>query len=157
MSQNQCQLFWQALTCSLVRVGLFLARTQLLVNGMERCKWKPSGSTISKLHLLITAQCVLLLTAEVLWWVRWTTDVHLPNYSSGKTLKTTDEQKGAIYASRFAIRQEPFRRICLYVSSNFLSENSSNGATALFLGKSFLSAVRPCSDAAFLPHPMWLI
>lgn len=31
-------------------------------------------------------------------------------------------------------------------------------ASTLFLGKSFLSAVRPCSsDAAFLPHPMWLI
>lgn len=119
---------------------------------------KALGLHDRKLRPLITAQCVLLLTVVVLWWVRWTTDVHLLNYSSSKTLKTTDEQKGAIYSSRFAIRQEPFRRICLYVSSNFLSENSSNGASTLFLGKSFLSAVRPCSsDAAFLPHPMWLI
>ena len=158
MSENWCQSFWQTLTCCLVWVSLLLTRAQLLVNRMERCEWKPSGFTASELCPSITAQCVQFLTVVVLWWVRWTTDVHLLNYSSSKTLKTTAEQKGAIYSSCFAIRQEPFRCICLYVLSNFLSENSTSGACALFLGKSFLCAVRPCSsDAAFLPHPMYLI
>lgn len=40
----------------------------------------------------ITVQYVLLLAVIVLWWVRWTTDVHLLNYSSSKTLETTNEQ-----------------------------------------------------------------
>lgn len=69
-----------------------------------------------KLHnkqtsLLDHSAVYLLPTVMVLWWVKWTTDVHLLNCSSSKTLKTTDEQKGAIHSSHFSIRQKPF--ICI--------------------------------------------
>lgn len=43
--------------------------------------------------------------------------------------------KRPIYSCCSAIRQEPFRCICLYVPSNFLSESSSNGALHSFLGQ----------------------
>lgn len=37
--------------------------------------------------LLDHSAVYLLLTVMVLWWVKWTTDVHLLNCSSSKTLK----------------------------------------------------------------------